>query len=85
MAKIRHGLRVGVVFFFLGGLAGAQETVTVPVEIAAYPDLVLYNGKVVTMDDTSFGLNTPIGTVAEAIAASDESRVADGGSLATRH
>ena len=33
----------------------AQRTVTVPESVVAYPDIVVYNGKVVTMDDTSFG------------------------------
>jgi predicted amidohydrolase YtcJ len=42
--------------------------VTVPAEIAAYPDIILRNGKVVTMDDVSVGLNMPLGTIAEAIA-----------------
>ena len=46
----------------------AQDMVTVPAEIAAYPDMIVYNGKVVTMDDQSFGLNTPIGTIAQAMA-----------------
>ena len=33
--------------------AQAQEMVTVPVEIAAYPDMIVYNGKIATMDDRS--------------------------------
>ena len=44
----------------------AQERVTVPEAIAAYPDLILYNGKVVTMDDTSMGPSP--GRIVEAIA-----------------
>ena len=71
MAKIRYGLLCGVGLLGLCGLARAQETVTVPAEIAAYPDMILHNGKVVTMDDTSFGLNTPVGTIAEAMAVRD--------------
>ncbi len=54
--------------FTFCGIVVAQNTVTVPEEVVAYPDLVIYNAKLVTMDDTSFGLNTPIGTVAEAVA-----------------
>ena len=53
------------------GVAVAQETVTVPVELAAYPDMILYNAKIVTMDDHSFGLNTPVGTIAEAMGVKD--------------
>ena len=71
MEKIRRMTLLGVSLFLLCGLAGAQNTVTVPEEIAAYPDLVIHNGKVVTMDDTSFGLNTSRGTTAEAVAIRD--------------
>ena len=49
----------------------AQRTVTVPESVVAYPDMIIYNGKVVTMDDVSFGLNTPIGTVVQAMAVRD--------------
>ena len=58
----------GIGFFLFFGSAHAQETVTVPAEIVAYPDRIVYNGKIVTMDNTSFGLNTPIGTIAQAMA-----------------
>ena len=34
----------------LVSLAAAQETVNVPVAIITYPDLILHNGKIVTMD-----------------------------------
>src|SRR5262245_310440 len=49
----------------------AQQTVTVPVEVASYPQTIIHNAKVVTMDNDSFGLNTPIGTVAQALAIRD--------------
>ncbi len=58
----------GLSFFLFSGLLAAQDMVTVPAEIAAYPDMIVYNGKVVTMDDQSFGLNTPIGTIGQAMA-----------------
>ncbi len=35
--------------------AAAQERALVPVAIITYPDLILHNGKIVTMDDTSTG------------------------------
>lgn len=47
----------------------AQERVNVPVAIVAYPDLVLYNGKVVTMDDRSQGPSS--GHIYQAIAIRD--------------
>src|SRR5688500_18479982 len=50
------------------GMALAQQTVPVPVELVGYPDLIIYNSKVVTMDDPSFGLNKPVGTIAQAMA-----------------
>jgi predicted amidohydrolase YtcJ len=48
--------------------AMAQDSKDLPPEVLAYPDLIVYNGKVVTMDDKSFGLNTSIGTVGQAMA-----------------
>src|SRR4051794_8497020 len=59
-------LLVGVLV--LVATAMAQNMVTVPEDVVSYPDMIVYNGKVVTMDDTSFGLNTPLGTVAQAMA-----------------
>ena len=64
----RYGIANLVAFC---ALALGQETVTVPVELVGYPDLIVYNAKVVTMDDHSFGLNTPVGTIAEAMAVRD--------------
>ena len=58
MSRISNSLVFCISFFLFCAVASAQNTVTVPQEIAAYPDMVLHNGKVVTMDDTSFGLNT---------------------------
>ncbi len=71
MEKIRVSLVFCISFFLFCGVASAQNTVTVPEEIVAYPDMVIHNGKVVTMDDTSFGLNTSRGTTAEAVAVRD--------------
>lgn len=47
-------------------VAAAQETQTVPTAIIAYPDMVLHNGKIVTMEDASFGPST--GRTVQAIA-----------------
>ena len=69
--RITKAVYVAAGLLLLCAVALAQDMVTIPAEIAAYPDMIVYNGKVVTMDDTSFGLNTPIGTVAEAMAIRD--------------
>ncbi|MBI4483285.1 MAG: amidohydrolase family protein [Acidobacteria bacterium] len=55
-------------FAFIPGAAGAQETqsVSVPAEVVYYPDAVIHNAKIVTMDDA--GPNQSPGTVVEAMA-----------------
>ena len=58
-----------VVLFFIIPGAIAQRTVMVPEEVVSYADLVVYNGKVVTMDDRS--INPTLGKVAEAMAVRD--------------
>ena len=78
MRKIRFGTLSILAWFLFSAAAGAQEMVTVPVEIAAYPDIILRNGKVVTMDDTSVDLDTPVGTIAEAIAIREDRIIAVG-------
>src|ERR1051325_2167215 len=61
------------------GIAAAQETLNnVPSSIVFYPDTIVYNGKVVTEDDPSVGVNTPIGTIAEAMAIRDQKIMAVG-------
>ena len=65
--------RTGIVVFWimlLGTGIHAQQNMTVPAELAAYPDLTLYNGKIVTMDDASFTSN--VGTIAQAMAIRDD-------------
>src|SRR4051812_44067167 len=49
----------------------AQKTVSVPESVVAYPSMIVYNGKVVTMDDPTFGLNTPIGKTVQGMAIRD--------------
>jgi len=64
--------RTGIVVFWVmllsTGVRG-QQSVTAPAELTAYPDLILYNGKIVTMDDASFASN--VGTIAQAMAIRD--------------
>ena len=62
-------VRVLAMVFVLVSLGSAQETATVPVEIISYPDLILYNGKIVTMDDTSTGASP--GRIFQAISLRD--------------
>ena len=50
----------------LAVVAAAQEKVTVPAAVVSYPDLIVYNGKIVTMDDESTTTNP--GTVVQAMA-----------------
>ncbi len=53
-------------------LAIGQETLNgVPAELVYYPDTIVYNAKLVTMDDASVGINTPVGTITEAMAVRD--------------
>ena len=49
--------------------AGAQQTVTVPIQVVSYADMVVYNGKVMTMDDRS--TNPTPGKVGQAMAIRD--------------
>ena len=49
--------------------AMAQQRATVPVSIIAYPDLIVHNAKIVTMDNAQ--MNTDLGTIAQAIAIRD--------------
>ena len=56
-----------------GGLAIAQDTLNgVPASIVFYADTIVYNAKLVTMDDPSVGLNMPVGTIAQAMAIRDK-------------
>ena len=59
-------------FILFCGLAIGQETLNgVPAELVYYPDLIVHNAKLVTMDDASVGINTPVGTIAQAMAIRD--------------
>lgn len=49
----------------------AANMVTVPVDLVAYPDLIIYNGKIVTMDDSS--LNNSPGRIVQAMAVRGDS------------
>ena len=40
------------------GVSGHAQQVTVPQELVAYPDMIVYNGKIVSMDDPGFNSST---------------------------
>ncbi len=58
------------------GVATAQQRVTVHPKLVSYPTLIVYNGKIVTMDDES--TTTRVGTVAEAMAVQGDKILAVG-------
>ncbi|MSO21631.1 MAG: hypothetical protein EXQ56_14495, partial [Acidobacteria bacterium] len=78
MQQCRHLAFAAWIIACLSATALAQQTVTVPVEVAAYPQMIIHNAKVVTMDDHSFGLNRPVGTIAQAVAVRDGKLMAVG-------
>jgi predicted amidohydrolase YtcJ len=56
----------------ISGLAMAQETLNnVPASIVFYPDAIVHNAKLVTMDDPTVAINSPTGTITEAMAIRD--------------
>ncbi|MCH8268787.1 MAG: amidohydrolase family protein [Acidobacteria bacterium] len=59
------GVVVIWIMLFCAGARG-QQTVTIPTELAAYPDLIVYNGKIVTMNDATLSNST--GRTVEAMA-----------------
>jgi predicted amidohydrolase YtcJ len=58
------------VFIALAAAAGRAQNVTVPIEMVQYPDLIIYNGKIVTMDDVT--PTGPPGTIVEAMAVKND-------------
>src|SRR5512140_2905647 len=65
----RQFMRTAMALLFVTVFAGAlraQQTVTVPAELVSYPDLIIYNGKIVTMDDAT--LSNSIGHTGQALA-----------------
>ena len=68
MIKVFH--RAGVLglfaILFSVSLPAQQRQVTVPEKLAAYPDIILYNAKIVTMDN--YSLNDSPGNIFQAMA-----------------
>ncbi|MBI4479886.1 MAG: amidohydrolase family protein [Acidobacteria bacterium] len=65
------GLFVIAALVLFSGQAAAQETLTVPASIVFYPDTIVHNAKLVTMDDDTVAINSPTGTITEAMAIRD--------------
>ncbi len=62
-------LQTAMALFFaiiLGVVARAQQPVTVPVELVSYPDLIIYNGKIMAMNDAT--LTPALGRTVQALA-----------------
>jgi predicted amidohydrolase YtcJ len=66
MSRLLRKTTLIVFGVILLSVSSPAQQVTVPAEVVAYPDLILYNGKVVTMDDRSLSDST--GRTAQAIA-----------------
>ncbi|MBI4478521.1 MAG: hypothetical protein HY651_00700, partial [Acidobacteria bacterium] len=67
-----RGLFAIAALVLFSGLAMAQQTLNgVPASIVFYPDTIVHNAKLVTMDDATVGINTPVGTIAQAMAIRD--------------
>jgi predicted amidohydrolase YtcJ len=66
---MKSATRVLMFSLLMATLTAAQERQSVPVAIIAYPDTILYNGKIVTMDDGGFNQN--VGRTVQAIAIRD--------------
>src|SRR3990172_6770560 len=61
------------------GVAMGQETLNgVPASIVFYPDTIVHNAKLVTMDDPTVAINSPTGTIAQAMAIRDKKIMAVG-------
>ena len=66
-ALLRHFGSVAFAIILSSMYVVAQTTPNrIPVGLISYPDLILYNGKIVTMDDAS--LNNSPGTIVQAMA-----------------
>ncbi|MBI3934273.1 MAG: amidohydrolase family protein [Acidobacteria bacterium] len=56
----------------LCGVAIGQETLNgVPASIVFYPDTIVHNAKLVTVNDSTVAVNSPVGTIAQAMAIRD--------------
>ena len=56
----------------------AQQAGTIPEIVLAYPNMIVYNGKIVSMDDRTLELDGSVGTVVQAMAVRDDKILAMG-------
>ena len=71
MKKHLRRLAASMVFLSMFALSSVAQTLNnVPEAIVSYPDLILYNGKIVTMDDAS--LSNSIGKTVQAMAVRED-------------
>ncbi|MBI3894957.1 MAG: hypothetical protein HY313_03410, partial [Acidobacteria bacterium] len=66
MRKVLLAIAWGVYWCAASGWA---QNVSAPAELVSYPQMILYNGKILTMNDTTFTSN--VGTIAQAMAVRD--------------
>ena len=67
---LRAGLAV-IFALFLGVNARSQQTLNnIPAELVAYPDLIIHNARIVSMDDAS--LSNATGSAYEAMAVKED-------------
>ena len=59
-------LHIGSLLLLGAGFLHSQDTLTVPAELVQFPDLIVHNAKIVTMDDTD--PNGTVGTTTQAMA-----------------
>ncbi len=75
--KMSHRIAtVGCSVFLLAVATAGAQTVTVPATLVGYPDLIVHNAKIATMDDAS--LNPTMGRTSEAMAVRDKKVLALG-------
>ena len=67
---LRARFIVSLVMFLVVSVQGQQVTVPAALAAYAYPDLIIYNGKIVTMDDHS--LSNSLGSTFQAMAVHGE-------------
>src|SRR3989304_2059871 len=76
--RARGLFAIGAWVLFSGLAIGQEATVSVPASLVFYPDTIVHNAKLVTMDDHTVGINTPVGTIAQAMAIRDQKVMAVG-------
>ena len=68
---LRRGMPLIFSLFFLVPALRAQQTLqNVPAELVQFPDLILYNGKIATMNDAS--LSNAQGSIVQAVAIGED-------------